>query len=69
MVPFLYQTSPCPFNEEVDFFDFLSGYQVQVKNEKMEIEVLTLQTVIGDTGMSRYEDFYMVQSLSMTVRK
>jgi len=42
-VPFLYQTSPRPFNEEVDFFDFLGGYRVQVKNEKMD-----LHTADGD---------------------
>jgi len=31
-VPFLYQTSPRPFNEEVDFFNFLAklGYRVLV---------------------------------------
>jgi len=39
MVPFLYQTSPHPFNEEVDFFNFLAKlwYMVQdtkIKNEK-----------------------------------
>jgi len=33
-VPFLYQTSSCPFNEEVDFFDFLIDTE---KNEKREL--------------------------------
>jgi len=32
-VPFLYQASPCPFYEEVDFFDFLIDTE---KNEKRE---------------------------------
>jgi len=33
-VPFLYQASPRPFYEEVDFFDFLIDTE---KNEKREL--------------------------------
>jgi len=51
MVPFLYQTSSHPFNEEVDFFNLLIGYS-QKMEKQMVAEVFTMPTVMGGTGAS-----------------